>query len=77
MISQDQIREHMEVRDSEGAHIGTVDHMEGSDKIKLTKTDSPDGQHHFIPLDWIDHIDEHVHLSKSAEDVRRDWSNAA
>jgi len=77
MISQDQIREHMEVRDSEGAHIGTVDHMEGSDKIKLTKTDSPDGQHHFIPLDWIDHIDEHVHLSKSADDVRRDWSNAA
>jgi hypothetical protein len=74
MISADQIREHMEVRGLDGAHIGTVDHMDGQSRIKLTRTDSMDGQHHYIPLDWVDHIDEHVHLSKNSDDVKRDWS---
>jgi hypothetical protein len=36
------IREHMEIVGSEGKHIGTVDKVEG-ERIKLTKTDSPDG----------------------------------
>ena len=31
-----------------GEHIGTVDRVEG-DQIELTKNDSPDGFHHFIP----------------------------
>ena len=30
------IREHMEVLGSDGAHVGTVDHMESADEIKLT-----------------------------------------
>lgn len=74
MISADQIREHMEVRALDGAHVGTVDHLEGSSRIKLTKTDSPDGKHHLIPLDWVDHVDEHVHLTISADDVARQWT---
>ncbi|KPF47439.1 DUF2171 domain-containing protein [Rhizobium sp. G187] len=74
MISADQIREHMEVRDADGAHVGTVDHMDGQSRIKLTRKDSQDGQHHYIPLDWIDHIDQHVHLSKNVDEVKRDWS---
>ena len=74
MISPEQIQEHMEVRASDGSHIGTVDHMEGSSRIKLTKTDSDDGQHHLIPLDWVDHVDAHVHLSKDADDVRSKWT---
>ncbi|THV24039.1 DUF2171 domain-containing protein [Peteryoungia ipomoeae] len=74
MISADQIREHMEVRSADGAHVGTVDHMDGSSRIKLTKNDSTDGQHHYIPLDWVDHVDQHVHLSKDGDAVKRDWS---
>lgn len=74
MISADQIREHMEVRSADGAHVGTVDHMDGSSRIKLTKNDSADGQHHYIPLDWVDHVDQHVHLSKDGDAVKRDWS---
>lgn len=74
MISADQIREHMEVRAADGAHVGTVDHMDGSSRIKLTKNDSTDGQHHYIPLDWVDHVDQHVHLSKGGDAVKRDWS---
>jgi hypothetical protein len=33
------IREHMEIVDSEDKHIGTVE----GERIKLTRTDSPDG----------------------------------
>lgn len=76
MISASQIQEHMEVRGIDGTHVGTVDHMDGDRRIKLTKTDSDDGQHHLIPLDWVDHVDEHVHLSKNAEDVRQQWTTA-
>ena len=47
---------------SDGVHLGTVDNYE-SGRIKLTKSDSPDGQHHYIPEFMIDHVDEHVHLN--------------
>ncbi len=73
MASAEQVREHMEVIAADGAHVGTVDHMDGASSIKLTRTDSEDGKHHLIPLDWVDHVDEHVHLSKSAADVRSQW----
>lgn len=71
------IREHMDVIASDGKSVGHVDHLEGSDKIKLTRKDAPDGQHHFIPLAWVDHVDEHVHLNKAANDVTKQWSSAA
>jgi len=51
MINASQIKEHMEVLGSDGAHVGMVDHMEGSKQMKLAKQDMPDGKHHFIPLD--------------------------
>ena len=53
-----------------------VDHLEGTDKIKLTKQSSPDGQHHhFIPVSWVDHVDQHVHLNKSGADVTSHWQH--
>jgi len=66
------IAEHMDVIASEGTKIGTVDHLDG-DRIKLAKSTSPDGQHHFIPLAFIDHVDAHVHLKKSASEARASW----
>ena len=33
------IKEHMEDKGADGAHIGTVDHVEAGDRFKLTKTD--------------------------------------
>lgn len=59
------IREHMEVRDAAGVTVGTVDHVEG-DQIKLTRSHAVDGQHHYIPLSAVDHVDAHVHLNASA-----------
>ncbi len=73
-----QIREHMEVLGSDGQHVGTVDKVEGEEAIKLTKNDpKADGLHHYIPMDWVDHVDAHVHLKKSSHDARREWKPGA
>lgn len=57
MFEKIRIKEHMEISDSTGQHVGTVDETEG-DFIKMTRTDSSDGQHHRIPLDAVDRIDD-------------------
>jgi hypothetical protein len=56
----------MDVIASDGVKIGTFDHLDGQEKIKLAKSTSPDGKHHYIPLTWIDHVDTHVHLTKAS-----------
>ena len=45
MADLSQIREHMEIIGSDGAHVGTVDKVEGS-RIKLTKGDGGSQDHH-------------------------------
>ena len=77
MFNQSDLKEHMEVLGSDGKHLGTIDHLEGPNQIKLTKTDSPDGKHHVIPVDWIDHVDQHVHLNKTSKDAQAKWKSAA
>jgi len=77
MNAKQDIKEHMGVIGSDGKRVGTVDHLEGNDKIKLAKNDAPDGKHHFIPLSLVDHVDAHVHLNKSAKDVQAQWQSAA
>jgi hypothetical protein len=67
--------EHMDVIGSCGNKLGRVDHVEG-DRIKLTKNDSPDGQHHFIPASWVSRVDSHVHLNKNCGAARREWQTA-
>ena len=70
------IREHMDVISSDRKTVGKVDRLQGPDKIKLTKQSSPDGQqHHFIPVSWIDHIDQHVLLTRSGADVTTHWEH--
>jgi hypothetical protein len=51
-----------------------VDNLEGRDQVKLTK-DDPDaaGEHHFIPLAWVDHVDQKVHLKQSGAEARARW----
>ncbi|HMN52241.1 MAG TPA: DUF2171 domain-containing protein [Xanthobacteraceae bacterium] len=76
-MSKFEIKEHMEVLGSDGEHLGTVDHLEGADKIKLTKSDAADGKHHLIPLSWVERVDEHVHLNKSTQEAKQQWKAAA
>ena len=72
------IKEHMEVVGSDGQHVGTVDHMEGKDKIKLTKNDpAAQGHHHLIPVTWVANVDSKVHLSKTKNEAFQEWEHAA
>jgi hypothetical protein len=78
MVKAQDIKEHMEVIAADGKHVGTVDCLKGTDKIVLTKNDPQSGgQHHIIPIGWIDHVDAHVHLSKPARQVMLEWQTAA
>ncbi|MDB5045456.1 MAG: hypothetical protein JWQ08_1506, partial [Deinococcus sp.] len=64
-----QITEHLQVKDINGEHVGTVDHLDG-DRIKLTKNDSPDGQHHYVSLADVRSADEvAVYLSKTRAEL--------
>ena len=69
------IREHMEVYASCGNFVGKVDRVEGQ-RIKLTRADSPDGQHHVIPMNWVAKVHDHIHLNKDHAEVQRDWEPA-
>lgn len=76
MVDASQIREHADVVGADGVHIGTVDHVDG-DRIKLTKTDSPqteDGQgakHHYLPIGLVAEVDDgQVRLSATAQNAQ-------
>lgn len=74
MIDPNDIKEHMEVVGSDGEHVGTVDHCEGPNIIKLTKSDpAAGGEHHYIPLAWVDRIDRQVHLAHPGNEARARW----
>lgn len=74
MVAPHTIKEHMEVVGSDGVHVGTVDHMEGANEVKLTKDDEEaGGEHHFIPLAWVDHVDGKVHLKQSGAEAKARW----
>lgn len=73
MIEASSIREHAEVVGSDGAHVGTVDRVEGS-RIKLTRADSQpghEGHHHFIDLQLVKSVSGgRVELSVEASRAR-------
>lgn len=54
-IDRTAILAHMPVVGPDGRQMGTVDHLDG-DRIKLTKADAPDGQHHFVRLQDVDAV---------------------
>ena len=73
MVAPMLIKEKMEVLGKDGVHVGTVDHM-GADEVKLTK-DDPDagGEHHFIPLAWVEHVEMKIHLRQSGAEAKARW----
>ena len=74
MVDASLIKEHLEVVGSDGEHVGRVDHVNG-DTIELAKLDLAGGfKHHLIPVSWVDHVDEHVHLNVTQEDAKARWT---
>ncbi|MBT2187869.1 DUF2171 domain-containing protein [Sphingobium nicotianae] len=64
MFEKWRIKEHMEVTDAAGRHVGTIDSVDG-DTIKLTRSDSTDGQHHLLDFDAVDKIEDNRVYLKS------------
>jgi hypothetical protein len=69
------IREHLEVVGSDGGHVGRVDHVRG-DQIELAKLDMAGGfKHHMIPVSWVEHVDDHVHLNVTRDEATTRWTD--
>ena len=71
MVSASQIKEHMEIKGSDGGHIGTVDRVEGN-RIKLTKSDpASGGAHQYMDVAQVQEIkDGCVVASKPAQECK-------
>ena len=55
MINFNQIKPDMLVVCSEDSQFAIVDHLEGTNYLKLKKDKA--GQHHYIPLSWVGSIE--------------------
>lgn len=63
------ITENLPVLGADGTHVGTVDHLDG-DRIKLTKADSLNQQHHYLSVGLIASVDDQaVHLSANGAEA--------
>jgi hypothetical protein len=65
------ITEHMAVVGADGAPVGTVDHLDAQDTIKLTKDEQ--GQHHWIGMTDVARVDAQVHLHVPAPQAMQRW----
>ena len=72
MVDHERILKGMEVVDLSEAHVGIVEHHEGTG-FKLSHRDAPDHHHHYIPHHWVAKLDDRVHLSRPAADVFDGW----
>lgn len=72
MSGIEDVREHMEVIGADGAHLGTVDRVEGN-RIKLTRPDSGvahEDHHHYIPGGLVAEVEgDKVRLTARADVV--------
>jgi len=77
MANSDEIRHGSQVLGSDGGMVGLVDGVEG-ERIKLQRAaEAGGGGHHFVPIDWVDRVDDHVHLNVDAATVRDRWGTEA
>ena len=74
MIDASKIKPHTPVVCSNNGQFAVVDHIEGSDSIKLAK--DAKGQHHYIPMKWVTSVDDKVHIDRPGDQAMREWSNA-
>ncbi|TCH61233.1 DUF2171 domain-containing protein [Acinetobacter sp. ANC 4862] len=71
-INVNDITKHADVIALCGTKVGTVDHLDGSDKLKLTRNE--EGSHHLIPLSWVSEIkDNQVLLNVDSKEVKNKW----
>ncbi len=70
------VRESMQVFASDGQFVGVVDRVEGR-SVKLTKVGPESGgEHHYVPLAWVETVGKAVYLSRPSEEVTALWQSA-
>ncbi|SJM90349.1 DUF2171 domain-containing protein [Crenothrix polyspora] len=73
MNNSDQIKPDMPVVCSLDGQFATVDHMDGTNTIKLTKDKT--GQHHYIPLSWVTSTEGgKVKVDRPGAEAMQQWS---
>ena len=73
MIQTNQIKPEMPVVCSEDGQFATVDHMVGTDTLKLKKDE--DGQHHYIPFSWVTSTEGNkVKIDRPGDQAMLEWS---
>ena len=70
------INANMEVVGADNGHVGTVETIEGWN-IRLARSLAPTGKRHFVSLEWVEYVDDKVHLTKAAHDAMKQWRTAA
>lgn len=73
VTAKELIKPAMPVVCSENGQFATVDHVEGSDLIKLARDAS--GKHHFIPLTWVTSVDDKVHIDRTGDQAMKEWTS--
>ena len=68
-----EVRSGQQVLGSDGGMIGTVERVEG-DVIAVRSAGERGPGHHHVPADWIDHVDTHVHLNRTASVAWETWT---
>jgi hypothetical protein len=69
MVNAEQIKEMMEVKGSDGKHVGTVEGIEGG-RIQLASG----GMIHTLELDEVEEVKEGVvRLKQTAQEATRRW----
>ena len=74
MLNTSQIKPDMPVVCSGNVQFAVVDHLEGTDTIKLNR--DARGQHHYIPMSWVKTIDDKVHVDRPGDQAMREWSTS-
>lgn len=73
MVRADAIKEHMEIVGNDGEHVGIVDGIDPDGEIKLSRSDTPDRLHHFLPLATVEYVDDRVHLNRTSTRAMAEW----
>jgi len=73
MVRADQIREDMEIVGNDGEHVGIVDGIDPDGEIKISRSDTPDRLHHFLPRATVEFVDDCVHLNRTSTRAMAEW----
>ena len=73
MINTNQIKPDIPVVCSQDGQFATVDHMEGTNTIKLKKDKA--GQHHYIPTGWVTSTEGgKIKVDRPGGQAMQEWS---